>query len=474
MAEKGIKVLDANEGEVVACRDAVEQDDTSTDRIIQLVDSAGRKSTIDGATPLRSLEIAVDSRGDSFDLADMPDDVESTALTIGDADSIVVAVQLQGNEDDSKIVVIPVVFDGINSAPLAILEPKSFNIIYDVENTQALSYTAPIIWSIDAGGTNHVNDSTIDMTGRDPKAPNISPDGTKFLWSEYGAGEFVVGTLSTPFLMSSYGSESSVNSGSYYENMAVNPDGTRLILQGSGTTFRDYTMDPWDVTSLTATGNTFACNGSNWAVGMCITPDGKHLYEQVGDTIQYYTMSTGWDVTTMAYVSATDISSTYPTASFKGCDINADGTKYIIIDSNNDLIVQLDFATPFDPSSYSDSGYEVDFSAHENNPDGMQMAADGSRVYFFGGDAKTVHSYDFTQATPDTYLCTPLQSWNTMGSTKIGFLIFHDSAVKKAVTVDLFASVISKESPGYNILEKSTSGQVGSFPSVIQYGTDVT
>ena len=121
MAEKGIKVSDASTGEVVACRDAVETDESSNARIVQLVDHSSRKNSISLASPLRSAIGA----SDSFTLSPIPTAIIDNAITIGDARSICVAVTYESN-GMGGVFITPVVIEQSSNVVIGLLETKHF------------------------------------------------------------------------------------------------------------------------------------------------------------------------------------------------------------------------------------------------------------------------------------------------------------------------------------------------------------
>jgi len=48
--------------------------------------------------------------------------------------------------------------------------------------------------------------------------------------------------------------------------------------------------------------------------------------------------------------------------------------------------------------------------------------------------------------------------------------VYHDSTEHSEITIDLYASVLTKSDVGYKILDKSTSGDAGSFAINMRYG----
>jgi hypothetical protein len=121
MVEKGVIVQDADSGESVACRDAVQVDDGSNSRIIQLVDNSSRKNSISMASPLRTV-----TSSDSLDLSSISTDITDNLITIGDASSVIAALTYEDNGTDQGIYVTPIIFEESSLTVIALLEPKKF------------------------------------------------------------------------------------------------------------------------------------------------------------------------------------------------------------------------------------------------------------------------------------------------------------------------------------------------------------
>jgi len=470
MAEKGILVTDAATGESVALRDAVLNDNDGNPRVIQLTDRVGRRTSFDVTSATRTVTVTSGTRGDTFDLSSLDSEVASTALTMGDSDSVAVAVQFTEADDDSKIIVTPIIYDD-NDTIISLLEPKSFNMIHDATSSGTFSTSSAAVWTL-SGATNAAEYSTITGIGT-MSGLMMKPDGTKLIWSDSGFGKLKQGTLSTPYLISSYGSETEITESNYYFQFNINPDGDKMLALDSGgtDTIILYNLSSaWDVTTAVESATTGTLQAST-PTGFSVSQDGLHLYVQEGYYIDYYTMSSAWDPSTISFVARTNTYSSWTTQTFNYGKINNDGSKYFMMDKTNGVIKQLNFSTPYDPSTYTVDGTQINFtSAVEGNPKMMEVAGDGETIYFYGADAKTIHKYDVTPTAGTSYMVTPLQTWNSLGSKKIGFHIYHDSTNAVATTVNVFASLLTSSDEGYKVLEKSTSGDAGSFAVNMRYG----
>ncbi len=123
MAEKGIKVEDADAGEIIACRDAVALEGTES-RIIQLTDQAARPVPYQITTPLRS---GVTS-GDATLISPLPAGIAGAILEVGDASHIAMwcKITLNGVNDDECIIhVTPIIVtDEVTPTAVALLSPR--------------------------------------------------------------------------------------------------------------------------------------------------------------------------------------------------------------------------------------------------------------------------------------------------------------------------------------------------------------
>jgi len=127
MAEKGIIVDDADSGESVACRDAIQQDDGSNNRIIQLVDKAARPIVYQRNTPLRTGVTAPDD----FDIDPLSSGIVSNLLDVSDAESCVFwAVVTVGTSvyDTMGIHITPIIVSE-DSTPVAVCLLSPFQLL---------------------------------------------------------------------------------------------------------------------------------------------------------------------------------------------------------------------------------------------------------------------------------------------------------------------------------------------------------
>ena len=117
MAEKGIKVEDADAGEIVACRDAVALEGADS-RIIQLMDSAARTVVFQTTTEQRSVSVS-----DPLDIDPLPSAMSAGILETGDASHVLVWGKVSNpntTESGSSDIVVTPVFVSDDATPVAV------------------------------------------------------------------------------------------------------------------------------------------------------------------------------------------------------------------------------------------------------------------------------------------------------------------------------------------------------------------
>lgn len=143
MAEKGVIVADALAGESVACRDAVNTDNESNARIIQLVDKAARTVPYQTTTPLRTFE---GNAIDSYDLGTLPTAISDALVDVSDAESCVawVIVNTNGSTNTLEEIYITPLIISEDATPTvaAVLPPFRVRPVYPDPNDKNMQGSA--------------------------------------------------------------------------------------------------------------------------------------------------------------------------------------------------------------------------------------------------------------------------------------------------------------------------------------------
>ena len=148
MGEKSIRIADAASGDRIATRDAFEVDGSSNARVIERVDFASGKfaSPIGNATRGNSGMI---SAAETFDLTNLPSDLTSNLITVGDKSVLVVAVEQ--SVSGGTVTVTPILYDNQGTpAIVGILPPKTFSQPYAFRRgSSSGNYVLPIqTWDV--------------------------------------------------------------------------------------------------------------------------------------------------------------------------------------------------------------------------------------------------------------------------------------------------------------------------------------
>lgn len=110
MAEKGILINDQAGGESVACRDALENDESANARIIQIMDKAARPVNYSTITALRTV---FGNDSDSLDVSPADAGISGNLLEVSDAESVLVWAIItkdSGSSADMEVTVTPMIF----------------------------------------------------------------------------------------------------------------------------------------------------------------------------------------------------------------------------------------------------------------------------------------------------------------------------------------------------------------------------
>lgn len=198
--------------------------------------------------------------------------------------------------------------------------------------------------------------ATATQTGtRSTIAPGSTISPTKTTFSGDGLQIFAANndsvirgfTLSTPFVTPGGTLSSNANvtpslAGTILD-FWINTTGDRLVLNLSGASLRTYTMSPFDLTSISYTGETIAAPAGQVA----FSQDGLVMFALVSSTIQKWTMSAPFALSTL-----TNTGDTFATGlGGLGIEISTDGESVYCTDNSGDAVAEFRMSTPYLPST---------------------------------------------------------------------------------------------------------------------------
>ena len=158
----------------------------------------------------------------------------------------------------------------------------------------------------------------------------------------------------------------------------------------------------WNISKAVYTGKTTGSLGADTWMAVTFKPDGTKMYV-LGDKIVYqHSLSTAWDVSTDSSDSKSfdHDANTSPDTPNQNMDIawNYNGTKWYMVDVAFDAVYQYTASTAYDVSTLSFDSVELDTSGQDTSPRSMYWKTDGTSVYLGGDVTDDVFQYNLTGA----------------------------------------------------------------------------
>jgi len=244
----------------------------------------------------------------------------------------------------------------------------------------------------DISNLTYVNGLTVGSQETTPQTVWFRADGMKmFVTGNGGASDRLrVWDLSTAFDLTTAvfnSGQSNFNLEPQEQNptnVFFSPDGTKLFMFGiTADRIFQYTLStPWDMTTCSYSGNSFYVGGQmTLPLGMYPKPDGTGLFAVGFDAIGVceYVFGTPWDITTLSFTG-----NTFPVPQetiLQGISFTDGGQRMFIVGSNTDTIYQY---TLFEPYDLSTAGYDqVSFllTAQTTLPQDIYITPDATELF---------------------------------------------------------------------------------------------
>jgi len=189
-------------------------------------------------------------------------------------------------------------------------------------------------------------------------------------------------------------SQSSVVQSGTFAGATWSADGTKFYSNNytAETIFEYDAASPFDITSLTYTGNSKTITDESTITCMQFNPTGTRLFAafQTSGNISSYDLSTAWDISTM---SATRTHQLSGQGADSGIFLTAEGDKIFSVTTSSSL-KQWNLLTAFDLSN-SQPINTVSLSAQDTSGRDIVMNSDGTEMLFFGSQNDSVYKYIF-------------------------------------------------------------------------------
>ena len=251
----------------------------------------------------------------------------------------------------------------------------------------------PVVWNNISTATAVRNSRLAFPSNYGPNGFYFKPDGTKLFISYSSSANYYIDeyTLSTPWDISTYSKNHTFTPPSPYVRVMdifIKPDGTRLFYSDWQTDrVVEFTMTTaWDLSSMSASPiQFFDIPSETYLRGLWFTQDGIKMFVHgfSTDKIRSFDLSTPWDITSSTAVGTSSIMGTVPLSLF----FKEDGTRAYSTENTGDTIKQWNLSTPYDITGISTSNYDdiINYGSIDNQPSGIYISADGSRLYLGGG-----------------------------------------------------------------------------------------
>ena len=173
-------------------------------------------------------------------------------------------------------------------------------------------------------------------------------------------------------------------------------DGTKFYFLGSGNdrVYEYSCSTAWDINTATFTSGRFISVSTQEANGqdLAFSPDGTKMYiiGTTSDTIYQYTLSTAWLITSATYASksfSVTAQESFPT----GIVFKSDGTKFFVVGEGASRIFQYSCSTAYDISTASYDSVSLLLTGRLNLPSAIAVGNGDTKVYVLEQSGDKVH-----------------------------------------------------------------------------------
>lgn len=213
--------------------------------------------------------------------------------------------------------------------------------VLDESNGDICEYDLSVAW--DVTSKSYVDKFTLRGSSTEGGVA-FKSDGTRIIYSH--GGTFYQRTLSTPWDVSTAGSEGSSGSiGSYSHGFRFNPDGTKVfVLRKYEYRIKSYSLSTaWDITSLNTTAVEDYYLGSTHGIpyGLDFNADGTTLWlYHDGRKLVEFSLDSAWDVSSPTEVSVRSDLGNQSTGAGRGLTFGDSGTKLYFVERTYDDVYQ--------------------------------------------------------------------------------------------------------------------------------------
>lgn len=157
--------------------------------------------------------------------------------------------------------------------------------------------------------------------------------------------------------------------------------------------------DPLNMANATYTGNSFDLSTEDtYPTGLAFNADGTKMYVAGGNNSKVfeYTLSVAYDLSSTVTYTGNSLDLTTNAQYPEDLYFSADGTRLMILSSDNYEVVQYNLSTGFDLSSATYSGNSLSVEIIDQSSYGFSFSPDGTKMYLGGADNEKLYQYVLT------------------------------------------------------------------------------
>lgn len=152
-----------------------------------------------------------------------------------------------------------------------------------------------------------------------------------------------------------------------------------------------------DLTNASYDNVALAIFGESVCTAIFFSQDGTKLYYigYVGDRVRSYSLSVGFDLTT-AVSDGTLFSVASQENQPRGLALSTDLSKMFVVGQSNDTVYQYSLSTPGDITTASYDSVSFSVAAQDTFPEAVLFSSDGTKMYIVGTATDTIYQYSLT------------------------------------------------------------------------------
>jgi hypothetical protein len=185
------------------------------------------------------------------------------------------------------------------------------------------------------------------------------------------------------------------------QSLFFKSDGYKMFVLGTiSDRVYEYNLSiPWDITSSNYNSKFYSINSQETVpTGLFFRSNGLSMY-LVGvnaDTIYQYTLTNSWEVTSSSYASKS-LSVATEQNQPRGMFIRSDGSKMYVVGTSGSKITEYNLSTPWDISTASYTTKYFSVSNQESFPEGISFKTDGTKTFVVGSSGRII---EYILSTP--------------------------------------------------------------------------